>query len=111
LDFSSPPPLLCAFLERLPVSRLPPGDLRALYLGWVECVVSLHASEVTGSYRQAEGRATAVREALDAHQELAETVAKLRRELKAERQLPRQVELNLQIKRLEAEALSLKNQL
>lgn len=93
-----------AFLHSLALSRLPTGDLYALYDGMLERLTALEAARLTGAFAPPEsaGQAAAVREGLEAHARLERELAALRAQAKREKQLNRRVELNLAIKRLEA---------
>lgn len=92
-------------LNGLAIGAQPRAHLRALYHGWVEWVEALRASRVTGRFvRPASPEAAdARRQALDRHEQLQREVASLRSQATRETQLNRRVELNLTIRRLEAE--------
>lgn len=92
------------FLASLAVSGLPNRDLFTLYQGWLDRVAALDAARITGTFAPPESadRATALREGLDAHARLQRDLAALRVQAKKEKQVNRLVELNLEIKRLEA---------
>jgi hypothetical protein len=93
------------FLATMPLAAQPRGNLFALYQGWVDSVESLLAAQLTGRFARAEGieAATKRREALAVHDRLRREMAALRAQAERESQLPRRVELNQQIKRLDAE--------
>jgi hypothetical protein len=93
-----------AFLASLAVSSLPHRDLFALYQGWLDRVAALEAAQITGTFAppDSEGRASALRDGLDTHARIERDLAVLRAQAKKENQLNRRVELNLEIKRLEA---------
>lgn len=92
------------FLASLAVSCLPNHDLFALYQGWLDRIAALEAAKVTGTFAPPDSanRATALRDGLDTHVQLQRDIAALRAQAEKERQLNRRVELNLEIKRLEA---------
>jgi hypothetical protein len=94
-----------SFLASLAVSRLPARDLFALYDGLLERLVALEAARITGTFAPPESteRASALRDGLDMHARLRRDLAILRARADKEKQLNRRVELNLEIKRLEAE--------
>jgi hypothetical protein len=94
-----------SFLASLAVSRLPSRDLFALYEGLLERLAALEAARITGAFAPptSEERAAALLDGLDMHAQLRRDVAVLRTKAGKERQLNRRVELNLEIKRLEAE--------
>jgi len=94
-----------SFLASLAVSSLPNGDLFALYQGWLDRVAALEAAQITGAFAPPDSadRASALRGGLDAHARLQRDLAALRAQAEKEKQINRRVELNLKIKRLEAE--------
>lgn len=94
-----------AFLENIALSQLPARDLFAFYGGWLDRLAALEAARITGSFSLPESseRAAAVREGLGAHARLKRDLAILRARADKEKQLNRRVELNTEIKRLEAE--------
>jgi len=93
-----------AFRDRLMLGRLPRESLYALYEGWIGALRALEAARVTGEFRDAAGpehaaeRERALRELVHLDQE----IARLRSAATKETQVARQVELNLEIKRMEA---------
>jgi hypothetical protein len=90
------------FLASLAISGLPARDLFTFYDGLVSRLTAFEAARITGSFRSPESGA-AVRDSLDRHGRLKRELANLRAKAHKERQLNRRVELNLEIKRLEAE--------
>jgi len=94
-----------AFLASLALSGLHARDLYTLYQGWLDRVTSLQAASITGRFTLpgAADSAAAQREALAAHARLHRDIASLRARAAKETQMNRRVELNLEIKRLEAE--------
>ena len=101
------------FLENIAVSRLPARDLFALYGGWLDRLAALEAARITGSFRLPESaeRAAAVSEHLSMHARLKRDLAILRARADKEKQVNRRVELNTEIKRLEAELATTKETL
>ena len=92
------------FLASLSVSSLPSRDLFALYQGWLDRVAALEAAQITGTFTQpdSDGRALTLRQGLDERARLQRELATLRAQAEKEKQLNRRVQLNLEIKRLEA---------
>lgn len=100
----TPTPQEAAFLASLPLSSLPARDLYSLYQGWIDRVAGLEAAQITGTFAAPDSanRASALREGLDAHARLHRELATLRVQASKEKQINRRVDLNLQIKKLEA---------
>lgn len=92
------------FLTALALDRQPRGSLLAVYQGWVDVLFALQAAILTRSFIIAGGvdRRVAQREALMECDRLQAEIDSLRAAAIKEKQIPRQVELNLEIKRLEA---------
>lgn len=92
-----------AFREAMALERQPHGDLRALYQGWMDTLVALLAARVSGSFHlpgSAED-ARRRRETLRECEGVDADIARLRQAAKSERQVARQVEVNLELKRAE----------
>jgi hypothetical protein len=104
LNLTAPSPEETLFLASLAVSRLPAGDMYALYDGLLNRLAALEAARITGGFGPPDSaeRASALRDGLDAHARLRQDIALLRAQAKKEKQLNRRVEINLEIKRLEA---------
>ncbi len=102
-----------AFIRSLSVTRQPQATLHALYQGWVDCVQALLAARLTGSYQTptTPEQAAARRQALADCERLEAEVSRLRAQALREKQLARQVELNLTLKRVEAELAAARRQL
>ncbi len=94
-----------AFIQSLSVTRQPQATLHALYQGWVDCVQALLAARLTGSYQTptTPEQAAKRRQALADCERLEAEVSRLRAQALREKQLARQVELNLRLKRVQAE--------
>lgn len=94
-----------AFIQSMSVTRQPQATLHALYQGWVDCVQALLAARLTGSYRIATTpeQAAARRQALADCERLEAEVSRLRAKALREKQVARQVELNLTLKRVQTE--------
>ena len=94
-----------SFLASLAISRLPARDMFALYEGLLERVAALEAARITGIFAPPDSveRASTLRDGLDLHARLRRDLGILRARAHKEKQLNRRVELNMEIKRLEAE--------
>ncbi|MDD2468449.1 MAG: DUF4391 domain-containing protein [Desulfobulbus sp.] len=92
-----------AFQAALPLNRQPTSTLHALYQGWSDTLLTLKAAQITGELKPADGRCQAMKrqEALDEYQRMEGMIVKLRAAAAKEKQIARQVELNLEIKPLE----------
>ena len=102
-----------AFLASIAVSRLPAGDLFVLYDGLLARLVALEASRITGAFAAPEsGEGTSVlQEGLDRHAKLQRELELLRARAGKEKQINRRVELNLEVKRLQAELAAIQTEL
>ena len=85
-----------AFRDALALGRQPRVTLHALYQGWIDTLLALHASRLTGTF------AVARREALSECARLDGEIVHLRAAAAKEKQMARQVELNMELKRVEA---------
>ena len=85
----------------------PQASLMALYQGWMDCLQALQASRHTGAFKVADTpeNAHARRQALQECERLEAEAARLRTQAAKEKQLPRQVELNLALKRVQVELM------
>ena len=94
-----------AFLVSLAVSRLSSRNLFTLYDGMLARLTALEASRITGAFAppDSEEASIALREGLDRHTQLRRDLDLLRTRAAKEKQINRRVELNLELKRLEAE--------
>lgn len=92
-------------LEALALERQPHQDLMALYQGWMDCLTAAEVARLTGNFRVPNGHtaAAAQREALRACQRLEQEAARLRSQAAKERQIAKQVDLNLALQRLQAD--------
>lgn len=102
-----------AFIQSLSVTRQPQATLHALYQGWVNCVQALLAARLTGSYQTptTPEQAAARRQGLADCERLEIEVSRLRAQASREKLLARQVELNLTLKRVQAELAAARRQL
>jgi hypothetical protein len=93
-----------AFRDALALGRQPRTTLFALYQGWIDTLLALHAARVTGTFAVAANveHAAARRDALRECVRLDAEIARLRAAALKEKQMARQVELNLELKRVEA---------
>ncbi len=94
-----------AFLASLALAGLPARDLYAVYQAWLDRVAALEAAQVTGRFAvpNSTDRAAVIRDGLDTRVRLHRDLKVLRARAAREKQIPRRVELNLEIKRLEVE--------
>jgi len=94
-----------ALLDALALDRQPHQDLMALYQGWMDCLTAAEAARLTGNFRLPNDPAAAAaqREALRACQRLEQEAARLRSQAAKERQIAKQVDLNLALRRLQAD--------
>lgn len=92
-------------LEAMALDRQPHQDLMALYQGWMDCLTAAEAARLTGNFRLPNGptAAAAQREALRACHRLEQEAARLRSQAAKERQIAKQVDLNLALQRLQAD--------
>jgi hypothetical protein len=79
--------------------------MMALYQGWMDCLTAAEAARLTGHFRLPNGAAAAAaqREALRICQRLEQEAARLRSQAAKERQMAKQVDLNLALQRLQAD--------
>jgi len=92
-------------LEALSLSRQRRDDLRALYESWIHTVQAFGIARELGHFRLSSSPEEAAQrhEAAQQVRELKQQLAQRRAEAGKEKQLPRQVTLNAEIKRLQAE--------
>ena len=100
-------------LEAMALDRQPHQDLMALYQGWMDCLTAAEAARLTGNFRLPSGptAAAAQRDALRACQRLEQEAARLRSLAARERQIAKQVDLNLELQRLDARLRAARAQL
>jgi len=93
-----------AFHDALALGRQPRATLYALYQGWIDTLLALQAARLTGTFAVPASfeLATARRAALQEYARLDAVIARLRATAAREKQMARQVELNLELKRVEA---------
>lgn len=92
------------FLEALALGRQPRTSLFALVQGWIDTLLALQAARRTGTFAAPDSAeaARARHEALRECQRLDADIGRLCAAAAKEKQMPRQVDLNLELKRLEA---------
>jgi len=100
-------PFEAAFMNAIALGRQPGISLFSVYQGWMDTLLALEAARRTGKFimlaspEQARARSDALLEC----DRLDSEIARLRSSASKEKQLPRQVELNLELKRVEARLL------
>jgi len=97
-------PGLALFLADLALARQQAADLHALYQCWIDRVTTLQAAAIIGTYHAdaTPAAASLVREALAEHRDIDTRIQSLRAQAARETQISRRVDLNLEIKKLEA---------
>jgi len=97
-----------AFLQALSHSRQPRADLYALYQGWIDTMTALQAARITGRFVTSTSpeQAAAQRAALHRCREIDGLVASRRLAAAKEKQIARQMAINLDIERLEQERVA-----
>lgn len=98
-------PVVATLLDALALDRQPHQDLMALYQGWMDCLTAAEAARLTGNFRLPSGptAAAAQRDALRTCQRLEQEAARLRSLAAKERQIAKQVDLNLALQRLQTD--------
>lgn len=101
------------FVQALALTRQPQSSLLALYQGWMDCLTAWQAAKYTGNFSITGTPALAAvrRAALRTCQELELESARLRRLATKEKQIAKQVTLNIALKRLSAELVIARKQL
>ena len=94
-----------AFLSTLALAKLPTRDLFAFYQGWMDGIVGLAASSITGRFALPESpeQMRQMRESVAKHSQILDELSALRTRATKEKQMNRLVELNMNIKRLESQ--------
>lgn len=112
-DASLPAGVSRQFLDALALSNQPKASLLQLYQGWIDTVVAFQASQISGTFSQAITKEAAIarREAVQMCLDLEARIASLRNVAAKEKQMGRRVELNLEIKGLEAKLVETKGKL
>ena len=104
---------LTAFTQALALTSQPQATLFGLYQGWMDSVQALLAARLTGTFKAADTpeQAAARRQALQECERLELEATRLRTLAAKEKQLARQVELNLALKRVQAQLATARQQL
>ena len=101
-----------AFINAMDLSKQPRTDLLTLYQGWMDTLSAWQAAAVTGRFEcVSPQQATARRAALRRCHELDAQISSLRAAASKEKQMARQVAVNLEIKALMAERQQTANSL
>lgn len=97
-------PFRTPFLEALAMTRQPRASLLALYGGWIDTLLALQVARRTGHFSAGftMDESQARREVLQACGRLEAEIARLRTTAAREKQTARRVDLNLELKRVEA---------
>lgn len=97
-------PCGAAFRDALAIGHQPRASLYALYQGWMDTVLALEATRRTGVFELPGSieRAAVRRAALQECGRCEAEIARLRAAAAKEKQIARQIELNLTLKRVEA---------
>ena len=92
------------FCDALALRQQPRINLQALYQGWIDTLLALQAARLTGVFAMPTNpeQAGLRRKALQECRSLDREIAGLRASAAKEKQMARRVDLNLEIKRLEA---------
>lgn len=101
------------FLQALALTRQSQISLLALYQSWMDCLTSWQVAQYTGTFIAAgtSAKAAASREALRTCQRLEQECARIRALAAKEKQMAKQVGLNLALKRISAELEAAREQL
>ena len=93
-----------AFPNALGLGQQPRTTLEVLYQGWIDTLLALQAARVTGDFAVPTNpeQAGLRRKALQECSRLAREISRLRASAAKEKQMARRVDLNLELKRLEA---------
>ena len=104
---------LSAFTQALALTSQPQATLFGIYQGWMDSVQALLAARLTGTFKAADTpeQAAARRQALQECERLELDATRLRTQAAKEKQLARQVELNLALKRVQAQLTAARQQL
>ncbi len=101
------------FLQSLGLTRQPQATLMALYQGWLDCLTALQAARYTGTFKAVgdPAQAAARRGALRECQRLEQESARVRKLASTEKQMAKRVDLNLALKRVQADLATARKQL
>jgi len=103
-DGTSNDAYLADFYSMLSLGRQPRTTMYSLYQGWINTILTLKAAEVTGIFRPSDDHAHSVarQEALGDCSRLENEIARLRKAASKEKQIARQIELNMELKAAKA---------
>ena len=109
LDDASSPAVETEFLQALALRRQPQATLHVLYQGWMDSVQALQAAQLTGGFKLPDNPEQAARRlaALRKYRELEIKISKSRLAVGKERQMSRQVAINIEIRFLNNELLKI----
>jgi len=101
------------FLQALALTRQPQASLLALYQGWMDCLINWQVAQYTGTFTATGTPAQAAvrREALSTCRRLELQSSRLRALAAKEKQMAKQVDLNLALKRIGADLILAREQL
>ncbi|MBK6854953.1 MAG: DUF4391 domain-containing protein [Burkholderiales bacterium] len=101
------------FMQSLALACQPQATLMALYQGWLDCLTALQAARYTGTFKAVGDPAQALvrRAALRECQRLEQEASRLRGLAAKEKQMAKQVDLNLALKRVQADLMMTREQL
>ncbi len=107
---TQPSEAVAAFLRSLGLAGLPKADLQDLYLGWGDRILGLRAMPLAGTFTVPVDRdqSRQLRGSLEACSRIERDLASFRARAARETQLSKRVDLNLAIRRLEAELAALR---
>ncbi|QAU35153.1 DUF4391 domain-containing protein [Janthinobacterium sp. 17J80-10] len=102
-----------AFWNALALNCQPQTTLEPLYQGWIDCIQALKAAMLTGAYKRASSphQSAARRQALQECEQLEAEATRIRAQAAKEKQIARQVELNLALKRVQDQLANVRKQL
>ena len=104
-DLDVPFDIGAAFLEALALSKQPRNSLFTVYQGWMNAALALQAAALTGAFLVSESLAVAEARAnaLRTTKQLESQITAIRAAAAKEKQIAKQVSMNLEMKRLEAQ--------
>ncbi len=98
-------PVESQFIQAMALASQPRTSLQALYQGWIDTVLALQAARLTGNFTNTATpeQAVARQQALQDCRHLESELIRLRNAAAKEKQLARQVQLNLELKHVQAQ--------
>tara|TARA_R110001583_G_scaffold122072_1_gene273332 strand:+ start:16785 stop:17537 length:753 start_codon:yes stop_codon:yes gene_type:complete len=100
------------FISQFTMKQFSYQDLYRTYLDMIDKILNLNCGKITGTYSQGEPKADIDRRACLANiHKYQQQQSELRSALKKESQFNRKIDLNIQIKQLEQQIISVQNQL